>query len=360
MNRAIHCKGFTLVELLVVTGLIASLLSVVIVAMRPTAESQVRELARNIQSALMQAQTRSLTNARGACLVLVPSSTVSCGAAYFAEPRPIISTQMKAPDGATLEQILTTGAPNLFNTGSASAAFITPVNADLPALEAGYRVRLSTGATYGPWYNFSFTAYDSSGMAAIALLTRPGSALDPATNIWPLVSGSQVPCQVVRYPEKVRSAVIAPKLASIDLRYSGLGDQPSPGSFDASSTSPIYWYSSLQSVDATSPDSICLDFNRTGVLDGIFRITPFPGKRWADAVTPNAPVYLLVATNDDIAANRSLQSTISTWIAINPKTGAVTAGKNNPTALPSTAGLGKEDLERVYADWFRTLRTNVR
>lgn len=368
MIPPIRRNAFTLVELLVVTGLLASLLSLVIVAMRPTAESQVRELTRNLQSALMQAQTRSLTNAQGACLVIVPSSTVASGTAYFAEPRPTLSTKLQAPTGGPAIDTILTGTPSLFRTGSATAAFVTPDNADLQSLESGYRTRFSTGSTYGPWYDFSFTAYETSGTTALALLTRPLTGVDPANDIWPAVIGNQVACLVARYPQFALPAVTAPKMAAIDLRYSGAGDQPAPLSF-ATSNSEIYRYAALRSRSANeyappypNPplDSIGFEFDRSGTLVSLIRITPPSVKRWAMPIAPTAPIYLLVATTDDIAANRSLQSSVSTWIAVNPRVGSVRIGKNNPADWPPTAGLGKEALEQTYADWFRERRANVR
>jgi type II secretory pathway pseudopilin PulG len=357
MSQMSRRTAFTLVELLVVTGLIASLLSLVIVAMRPTAESQVRELARNLQSALMQAQTRSLTNGKGACLVLEPSSTVASRTVYLGEIRPTLSTTMQAPAGATLDEVLTTGSPNLFNTGTAVAVFITPQTDDVAALEAGYRVRFSTGSSYGPWYDFSYIADVNGGNAVSALLTRPQAGIDPATNIWPITTGNQIPCEIVRQPGYTQIAVAAPKLASIDLRYSGLGDHPAPLSFTASGNAPSYWYSSLQSA---MNERISLEFNRIGSLDGVFRFALPPAKPWATPIASTSPLYLLVATNDDIAADRSLQSNVSMWIVVTPQSGTVRVGKNIPAAWPPTAGLGKEALEQTYADWFRERRANVR
>jgi prepilin-type N-terminal cleavage/methylation domain-containing protein len=325
-------KGFTLVELLVVTGLLATLLGLMLVTLRPTAQSHVRELARRLQSALMQAQTRSLTTGKGVCLVLEPSaaSAVSCRGAYFADPQPAASTQMQAPTGFTLQQILTTGTPNLFYSGSTNAAFLPPTNANLSDLESGYRVRFLTGSTYGPWYNFSFS--NTSETVALALLTSSSSTLDPATNIWPATVGNQVPCEVARYPQRTQDALTAPKLASIDLRYSGMGDSPPPSSFTASETAPpIYWYASFQPKDTTSLDSICLEFNRIGALATLCRVTPPTAKSWAGAINANYKIYFLAATNEDIAKNNSLNSADSMWIAIDPQTGAVSIGKNNPS-----------------------------
>lgn len=368
MIPPIRRNAFTLVELLVVTGLLASLLSLVIVAMRPTAESQVRELARNLQSALMQTQTRSLTGNQGACLVLVADSATTSGVAfasntaYFAEPRTPVFTLMQAPTGTTLEELLTTGTSNLFNTGTTVGAFFNPTNADLPSLETGYRVRFSTGSTFGPWYNFySNNNYDGAGRL-LALLTRPKAPVDPAINVWPATTGNQIACEVVRQPSKLQTAVIAPKLASIDLRYSGVGDQPSPLSFTTSETAgPNYWYSSFRSIPN---DGISFDFNRTGLLTEIFRFTPPqqpPKKGWeTPPISATATIYFLVASNDDIAADRSLQSSVSIWVAVNPQSGAVRMGKNNPAPPPATAGLGKELLEQEYANWFRNLRVNAR
>lgn len=356
MSHASRRMAFTLVELLVVTSLIASLLSLVIVAMRPTAESQVRQLAGNVRSALMQAQTRSLTNGKGACLVLEPSSLIASRTVYVGEIRPTLSTMMQAPPGVTLDQVLTTGTPNLFNTGTATAVFITPQNDDVTALEAGYRVRFSTGSSYGPWYDFSYTADVSGGTAVSALLTRPQTGIDPAANIWPITTGNQIPCEIVRQPGYTQIAVAAPKLASIDLRYSGLGDQPAPLSFTASGNAPSYWYASFRSA---MNERVSLEFNRIGSLNAVFRFALPPAKPWGTAVSPTVPLYLLAATNDDIAADRSLQSSVSMWIAVYPQSGAVRVGNNIPADWPSNAG-GKEELEQRYADWFRERRANVR
>ena len=103
MTTAPSRKGFTLVELLVVTGLLASLLSLVIVAMRPTEDAQIRQTANSLVSAIMQTRTRALSRTEGAALIIRPADSArSTAVAYGDIQQPIRATVASGMPPASL------------------------------------------------------------------------------------------------------------------------------------------------------------------------------------------------------------------------------------------------------------------
>lgn len=277
--------GFTLIELLVVTALFLLFFSLVAAGVRPNPASQVRQLSQDLSSAVLAAQTRALTSESGAGLMIAPgslvtsSTTIATGTTVFAAQSPphILGS-------------VTGLAVTLPTTGS-----FTPTNADAADMANGYAVRLtgSSGTVATPW--LSFTS-GTIGFNASLNQTMHNTVLPTGVNRF----------MIARYPLAGGLAISAPRFAAIDLRYSGVGMVTADpfGSLAASGT-------------------VSLLFDRDGRLDTLTRTSGSPL-----ALTAPAPLYLLVATTADIAANTSLMSPISRWIAIAPDTGRVTVAMN--------------------------------
>jgi prepilin-type N-terminal cleavage/methylation domain-containing protein len=348
MTAAPSRNGFTLVELLVVTGLLASLLSLVIVAMRPNEDSQVRQTANALVSAIMQTRTRALSRAEGAALIIRRADSVRSTAVAYGD----IQQSIRASVAAGMPPAsLSSGSASITVTGS------TMQNADDVSL--GFQIRFSSGGPSSEWFAFRPTAPLAG---EVTLQSSLGQSI--FTTPWP--SGSSLACEIARWPTETQSAVSFPKFAAIDLRFSSIGDDIADVvGMGVSGELPIF-------SPRLSLGRVSFCFDRTGNLTS-FIPPQVDVKDPTSPVKPAAPIYLLIAANSDIDNTlgttpnyNSLRSDKSIWIAISPVTGRVTTAKNVPSTKPDLSDLasqGKEVAipiarERLRA-YFRSVRSNV-
>lgn len=291
-------RGFTLVELLVVSGLFLVFFSMTVAAMRPNRDTQVRELSQQLSSALLTLQTKSLHSESGSALILDPAmndpalaavSGTGCGACFLGQMPPFIRGTA-------------TGLPEPSSATSATGSF-TPVTAGVSDLADGYQVRFTddaSGAVLTPWLSFS-----SSGSNTCTVTFKTGLSQTANNTLWP-VTAAPPGFIVARRPLRGQAAFSPPKLAAIDLRYSGVGDRRTAS------------FGSLVGLGAVS---IC--FNRQGRFETIIQ-SASPNA----SLHPSAPLYLLLATEADIRADTALQSQVSRWLAISPGSGRITVARN--------------------------------
>jgi type II secretory pathway pseudopilin PulG len=341
MSASHRRAGFTLVELLVVTGLMAALLGLVVAGMRPTAASKVREAVGSFRPAVIKTQSAALSNSDGAALIIKAESGTAAAGLSFADQHP--------PIAATL----TSGSFDaLFTVPVSGTAFITvsqPLNAS-DALD-GYRIRFGAGATFGQWFRFLPTGVNTA-FETFAEVNLEDSRQQTQVNTVMPSSSASLPCQIFRFPEETTAAPNFPsKMAAIDLRYSGIGDDPHPRNAPRT-------LATLENLG-----NIGLLFSRSGALESVFPIPP-RGSRWTvPASQPTNPLYLLVATRDDITAGTCLQTNNSMWIAIFPNTGNVLTANNvpQPSLPPALASYSDWDVyARDYRAYFQSARANVR
>ena len=310
-------KAFTLVELLVVTGLLASLLSLVIVATRPTEDAQIRQVANALTSAIMQTQTKALSRTEGAALAIFPSGT---SVAFCEIDPPIIATSTTAIIASATSAVINFVDP--------------PFNADTVA--NGYQIRFSAGGSYSPWFQF---VPDKIVAVRGTVSMRPDLGQTPATTVWPTSTSGSIGCEISRIPLASQSAVSFPKSVVIDTRFSSVGDEvyvetkPSPLLYSANQLGGMY-----------------LHFDRTGVLSTII-----PGNGGAP-IKPIKPIYILVRAASQTAP---LQSQTATWVTIFPGVSRVMTGKNVPQPIPDDSPLGKEQLPEYYRVYYGRARSNV-
>ena len=284
-------RGFTLVELLVVTGLFAVFFGLIVNGLRPNANSQVRQLSQSLSSAILAAQTQALGKDTGAALILdVTPGSVGTNTVFNGDVPPFIVGNV------------TSGMPPAVLSVTSSTVTLLPTNADTSELATGYRIRFSgTSPQFPPtsWMGFS-------GQGTVSLRTTATQNIN--NTVWPLSPvGSSLQFEIPRLPVKSGPAADVTKFAAIDLRYSGIGNTV---------TDP---YGTL-----ANQGSIGITFDRTGRLDTVILYGQSP----VDPVNPTAPLYLLIATISDIEANASLQSQTSRWLAIAPVTGRVSIAAN--------------------------------
>lgn len=315
-------RGFTLVELLVVTGLFVVFFGLVVNGLRPNPNSQVRQLSQAISSAILATQTRALGNETGAALIFdVGGGTLASFASNTvlqSDVPPFILGGTAPPAAAYASG--TNGIPPMFSGSLALSASFSPVtlsltNADAADLANGYKIRFLCDGSFAmppsPWFKFSPVASSTSG--TVSLRVAAGQTITNTT--WPSVpAGGVLRVQIARFPVKTSPAIDVTKQAAIDLRYSGIGNTISGDYGNLNNKGPI-----------------AITFDRNGRLDAVMQygtsLTPV-----VEPSNPTAPLYLLIATLADIQDNRSLQSQSSRWLAIAPNTGRVTIAANIPAA----------------------------
>lgn len=333
MTASRTCKGFTLVELLVVTGLLGALFSIVISALRPNRASHTRDLAQAIISEVLETQTRALTNEAGAALLLDPVGSAS--------PENALSVSIL--QGRPLPLVTaTTGTTHLLWTvGNSGTCRLFPTNADvMDIVLQGYKLRIGQETVppppspppprpvafrpQTPWLALGSASFLGVGEAAVSFGFRSLSGESSQNEVWPTpltTSGSirSFDVQVARYPSRGPQAVAAGNLAAIDLRYSGMGD-------DWVLRFLNYRWSSFQ-----GRGTLGLCYSRDGQVDSLMQGVLQPSLR-IQPITPTAPIYLLVGVREDILADwqRVLASEDSVWVVIDPRTGRAHGAKNVP------------------------------
>jgi prepilin-type N-terminal cleavage/methylation domain-containing protein len=297
-------RGFTLVELLVVTGLMAGLLGLALTIGRPSGRAQVGQTLQGLSSAVIQTQTRALGRDAGAAILLEPGTndmpSYACNAVFSADVPPFITGTV------------TSGMPpSNLDLATVSVSLSNPDNGSAADLQQGYRIRFSgTAPTIptSPWFGFT--------SPNVTMRSDAGQSVDNI--VWPrAASGGVLGYEVARRPLKSVPLVKPLRAAAIDLRYSGVGDT---GTGD---------YASL-----ADKGSIAICFDREGRLDAVMQ-----DGTTAQPLTPTAPLYLLVATFTDIQDGRSLQSPASRWLAIAPSTGRVSIAANVTVAGTTPADI---------------------
>jgi prepilin-type N-terminal cleavage/methylation domain-containing protein len=338
-------KGFTLVELLVVTGLLATLLGSVIVAMRPNEDSQVRQTANSLVSAIMQTRTRALSRTEGAALIIRPNAAATGTIVSFGDiQQPIVATTVSGMPPASLSS----------GTVPITVPNTSLLNAD--DVSAGFQIRFSSGGPSSEWF-----AFCPAGPFTGEVMLQPSLGQSIYSTPWP--SGPALTCEIARWPVETQPAVSFPKLATIDLRFSSIGDDISDVvAMGFNNELPIF-------APNFSLGRVSLCFDRTGTLTSF---VPPQGniKDPTSPVKPSAPIYLLVVSQSDLGNTsaampnyNTLRSDKSVWIAISPVTGRVTTGKNAPSTKPDLsdlASLGKEVAIPTARTRLRTYLRNCR
>lgn len=360
-------RAFTLVELLVVTGLMAALFGLIVTGLRPNEDSDLRAATQSVVSSLLQAQTRALQSPAGAGLqfstTVVPvaggSASIATGLALAIQPPAIVVTATSLivnASGASLADATSLPAGTSLAGAQANIVFQTPENAD--GVGDGYRIRFATSfsgtvapASFSPWFGFE-PAVTGANAGIVSFL--PSDGQNVSNTVWPVaLQPMRLRCEIARRPETAQSLTDIGKTVAIDMRYSGVGDDPDAacGSFHPVGQSPL--------------GDVVLQFGSSG---GIYAVIPV-GVSSKAALDPSraparspAPIYLLLTPRSLIDANASsLRTDRSVWIAINPATGRVVSGKNvSQAGPPPTLGGSKEQYIAAYRTYFQNARAQVR
>lgn len=303
-----RCRAFTLVELLVVTAIMATFFSLIVAGANPGSGSQVRQAAQSLASALTAAQSRALGNPAGAAVIL-ESGTVAgvsanmCVTAYHADSPPLIT-------GTTT----TAGLP--FPAGATSASVtLIPDNGDAEDLVSAYKIQFG-GAAVGAVPYQPPSDWFSLDSGTVRFRTTDGQTA--LNTIWPQPTPSNpLAFRAARYPAKGPVAVQCGKSAAIDLRFSGIGDDPT-----------TTW------GGLAGKGSLAIAFDSLGGIDALMQQVLKTGSRTSDPspVDPVEPIYFFVTSRAaiDNAGVSSLSDQQAIWVVVHPQTGRVSIAANVP------------------------------
>jgi prepilin-type N-terminal cleavage/methylation domain-containing protein len=277
-------RGFTLVELLVVAGLLSALFSLVVAGgrgQRPTATRAAQDFA----SLLLAAQSRALGRPEGAA-VIVESPTTA--------PR----TGTILHSGTMLPPIttsVTNGVPD-----------------SIPDMANGYKMRFRKQAGSGAGVGFVNISPWLGLVAGVPTLRS--SAGQTAANTILKPQGTNLQAFIVRYPTSGPKPTKLPSAIAIDLRHSGVGEDPAAAS----------GYGRFE-----NKGPIAVVFDQTGrVAEVIVQVGAGGGTA---PIVPTAIIYFYFVDQASITAGTSLASDQSAWVAINPQTGRINVSSNVPS-----------------------------
>jgi prepilin-type N-terminal cleavage/methylation domain-containing protein len=300
-------RGFTLVELLVVAGIFAMLFGLVLSGGRPSNAGQIRQAAQSIASVLLAAQSRSLGNPAGAGVILDPAVAGS----------PAVYTVSAADMLPLITGSCTSGMPPSNMGASSASVSIEPDNADAADLARGYKIRFQERGSKVQ----SPTAW--MGFANPVVTFRSGNGQGPQNTNWPkpvVANGFSV--FIARYPNKAATAYELPKQVAIDLRYSGVGDGTT---FDTT------W------GNLSGKGAIAITFDSVGEIDALMQ--DVLGTPTVQPTHPVSPIYLLVASRDEVTAGTALATDRSAWVVVHPQTGRVSVSSNVPQSATDATAL---------------------
>lgn len=313
MIASANHRGFTLVELLVVTVLIASLLGLVVAGMRSNGSdaSQARRSAQALASAFLATQSRAFGSPTGAGVIIDP-----------------LGVQGIVVSAALMHPLITgsvSGMPPTDPWVNSTTITLAPDNAEVEDLIHGYRIMLSSNVSSGssdPVNPFStwlaFTPLTSNS-ATVQLRSAVGQTSQ--NTIWP--KNTTPYASIARYPSLASPIAMMDKAVAIDLRYSGVGNDPTTS------------YGQLHNKGA-----VAVTFDRSGTVAEVMQNVLATNARSVEPQTPQQPIYFLIAPRADIdnASVNVLSNPNNVWVTVFPGTGRVAVSANiAQTATDATA-----------------------
>jgi type II secretory pathway pseudopilin PulG len=301
MNATRPRRAFTLVELLVVTGLLVSLFTLVAGGLaRPNLASSVKRTAQDLASRLLAVQSRAIGKPEGAALIIAPdAANARLGTMVLdAVTHPwvtVASGSGMPPDNPRLTNGMVT------------------LTADADVLAAAYKVRFQTTAGGGqvspaasPWFAYMSGTVRFRGSAGQTL----------ANTIWPKTPKQAEQAVIARYPTPGGSGAPMSKQVAIDLKHSGVGETPAA----------LNGYGQFE-----SKGSIAVAYDQVGRIGEVMRKVQQTRTADDQPIEPTGVIYFLVVPRDDVLSNRNtLANAQAVWVAINSQTGRVTVAENIP------------------------------
>jgi prepilin-type N-terminal cleavage/methylation domain-containing protein len=306
-------RGFTLVELLVVVAIIGSLLGLFSISSRPSRKTQMRMAAQSLASLLLTTQTHALNS--------------DIGTAIWISREGIFNADIPTQDD------LVKSVNEIMGTDGVAINPVDLLDRDKVRVRLSatppqhiYRARFlsppgNVGIPPSPWFRVFQTGADTADIEF-------RDAQELTNTVWPgsfYVDPKNPNCSVEFHQHPIRSSLAEewPKLATIDLRYSGFGD----------------------AVGFAS--DVSLTFSRTGQPAVLF--SGLGGS--VQSALMSGTLYLLVAYAEDVASGaNTLRNEDSVWIRMEGETGHVTMAWNNRVT----------DLTLPLGDMLDLARQNIR
>jgi len=319
MRRSPH--GFTLVELLVVAGIMVVLFGLVTAGTHPGASGQIRHTARSLASVLASTQSHALGRPAGASVIFESGTAAglsanACVRLFHADSPPLVTGTAVA--GLTVPS----------GTSAVALVRLVPDNASPEDLRNGYLVQFG-GVTASPtapaqpasdWFTLACASV-TNGVAICTIGFRTSAGQTASNTIWPEptrtgTSSRPLAFRAARYPVQGDVALQCGKAVAIDLRFSGIGDDPASA------------WSSLGGKGAIS-----IGFDSMGRVDDVMQHALGPADvRAIQSIAPAGPIYLFLTTRGEIETNTGLRSQQAVWIVVHPQTGHVSVAANVPQA----------------------------
>lgn len=294
-------RGMTLVELLVVTGLIAVFLGLVVVGVRGSRQSQKRG-AETLAAVLSAAQGRALGVTEGGAAILGAGAggptNAACTSLFDGVMQPLVEATV-------------TGLPPANPSATSATVTLTPTNGG--DVQRAYKIRFLGQNDPGICPASAWMAFTPPSTVQF----RSSAGQTPANTVWPKPPAACAPTAVLaQYPSKSSASIDLESGVAIDLSYSGIGDDRSAP------------YGRLDNAGA-----IAVVFDRVGRVAEVIAQVPEPGSAPAagapQPAVPGGTIYFLVAPSSDILAGaNTLASDSATWVALAPQTGRVFVAEN--------------------------------
>jgi prepilin-type N-terminal cleavage/methylation domain-containing protein len=351
-----HDRGFTLIEMLIVIGIMMIMIAAAATMMQPASESRrIREAGRMINVYLSAARNRAIELRRpyGVTFRNFPPSA-SPGVAMNADQCESPPCYTGDTDAAAV-RVTNGGHDTLSGKGVLFATFSEGISTGLIRPYDLIQVN-----SQGPYYCFSNTNpvdkdgyITASGGTTTLTLTFDDSQGQQLP--WPTAGLSgPLPFRVFRAPIKTAAAALQfPTGSVVDFRWSGVGgnyfnvlpewDAGTEYQVGQSVTYQGRMYVCIRTGSGTDSNrgktpsgnpaywqettgDLTIVFSPNGSIDGVYHC--------GSPLTANEPIYLLVGKagrpQNTFVANNSNETTLTNfqdlnnvWVTINPKTGAV-------------------------------------
>lgn len=309
-------KAFTLIELVVVMAILISLFGLVLSGARTARRgpADIRRGAQQFASILLASQSLSLGSPTGAAVIIDSEGTVA----------ELVSQARRFP---FIEGTVSQGMPPANPAVSSTVATLQPTNDEPASLTHGYKIRFfeRTASADGPLSEWFSMACETPPTAVVRLRTEDGQT--SRTALWPSAPRSGVlSFQAARYPIPAGLSQALPEGVSIDLRYSGYGDEALTN-----------W------VSFANKGAIGVGFDPVGAIDSLMQnVLPEPGKRrTVQPITPYDHIYFFITFRSEIEdpTINTLASDKALWVVLQPRTGRVTIAPNVPQQQSDAAAV---------------------
>lgn len=323
--------GMTLIELLVAVAILAVLFSLV----RAIGQSDgtMKQAAQQFAAVLRKTQSKALGTAIGAG-VIVEGERSSSGEVEASD-----ETIHAYRATTVLDAVMHPAITGVVESGPHPVAAYSTVadivlhDVDPIEMRHGYKLRVLQGADSAEqarvasqeaqpaseWYGFR-----ADGAGSYQVFFRASGGRTKFNTVWPKDTDCDRRFVIVRYPGRGDVAMDLPQGVAIDLRYSGLGDDPT-----------------TQWGTLAGKGTIGVAFDMAGRVDALMQqVLSDPDDRVVDPVDPAEPLYFFFVPRADVSDGvNTLSVENAYWVVIQPPTGQVGVARNVPQQEATAAAL---------------------